>query len=63
MKVSSYAKRWLPSEAALDAARQAGLLCRMEPGPRGTLKLMARTSPGSGHILSTSACSIGTAQA
>lgn len=41
MKVSSYKKLRLSPEAAVEAASAAGLLCRIEEGPRGMVKLRA----------------------
>jgi len=43
MKVSSYAKLRLSPDAVIQAARDAGMRCRAEPGPRGMLKVVAET--------------------
>jgi hypothetical protein len=47
MKVSSYKKLRLSPEAAVEAARAAGFVCRIEAGPRGMVKsaLMPNPSP------------------
>jgi len=41
MKVSSYEKLRLAPEAVLRAAERVGMRCRIEPGPRGMVMVVA----------------------
>jgi SAM-dependent methyltransferase len=41
LKVSSYEKLRLSPETVVRAATQAGMYCRIEPGPRGMVKILA----------------------
>lgn len=41
MRVSSYQKLRLSPAAVIEAAESAGLKCRIEPGPRGMVKVLA----------------------
>lgn len=42
MKVSSYAKLRLSPDTVTLAAKEAGMRCRVEPGPRGMLKVLTQ---------------------
>jgi SAM-dependent methyltransferase len=46
MKVSSYGKLRLAPEAALQAAQRVGMRCRIKPGPRGMVMLVAEAPNG-----------------
>jgi SAM-dependent methyltransferase len=46
MKVSSYEKLRLAPEAVLRAARRVGMRCRIEPGPRGMVMIVADAPSG-----------------
>ena len=43
MKVSSYKKLRLAPDMVVQAAKGAGMRCRIEPGPRGMVKIVAET--------------------
>ena len=43
MKVSSYKKLRLAPDTVVQAAMGAGMRCRIEPGPRGMVKIVAET--------------------
>lgn len=45
MKVGSYAKLRLSADSVTGAAEAAGLRCRVEPGPRGMLRILAQAQP------------------